>query len=219
MPKSAGSGIYWIPSSCRQYATRNFTIANQGSISQMHPSRQSSRRVSTIYLTRPHSEVLYDGPPRPSSTAITERRPRRAVVQVPAVYDRLQYSSLSDHRPATPCATNYFKGISSSALAESRWATTAGYSLPADDAGVRPAIPSLRVASAIVRKPLPKASQRARFNERLTRIATIPELVARIPGSRCGCSLRFHSGLYTGSTVAIARPGETEAHKLQRPTA
>ena len=49
-----------------------------------------------------------------------------------------------------------------------------GCGLAADDAGLRPACPFLRVvavmASAIVQKPLPKASQRARFNERLLRV-------------------------------------------------
>ena len=72
-----------------------------------------------------------------------------------------------------------------------------GCGLFADDAGVCPARPFLRVvvvmASAIVRKPLPKASQRARFNERLMEhkfspgsqlakspIATSPYHVARI---------------------------------------
>ena len=48
------------------------------------------------------------------------------------------------------------------------------------------------------------------FAECLTRLATIPPLVARILGSRFGCSLRFRSGVYPGSTVMVARPGERQ---------
>ena len=58
-----------------------------------------------VYLTRPHSQVLYDGPPRPSSTAIPERRPRRAVVQVPAVYDRLLCNHPIQHLRSILCTS------------------------------------------------------------------------------------------------------------------
>ena len=53
----------------------------------------TARRVprTTVYRNRSQSEVLYDGPPRPS-IANQCRRPRRAIVQVPAVPDRERYT-------------------------------------------------------------------------------------------------------------------------------
>ena len=86
---------------------------------------------------------------------------------------------------------------------------------PADDAGVRPARPFLRVvavvASAIVQRPLPKASQRARFNEVFSRNKRIPlRMLGRYltKGYDMRCPIRVRRGRSHGGgkpTIRTAR--------------
>ena len=68
------------------------------------PAELDGREVvalAKVYCTRSQTEVLYDGPPRPSRTAIPERRPRRAIVQVSADCDRVEYTCRN--RPWCAC--------------------------------------------------------------------------------------------------------------------